>query len=369
MNYRFNAHIHSLNKISYISDDAAAPTEGRVIDCSLGINPFGCSPAVLQAIGSVSSSEITAYPAYPYDALRRQISEYWRGAAEVPEYCVRLGNGASGILNQINKLFIHAGSEVLGFCPQFTDYMNFVYGYGGRYDFYKLSPDMRYAFDADGFMARMHGGHTLVYLDNPSNPTGQVIPVLQIREIARRARRMNACVIIDEAYGEYMPAENSAATLIGELDNLFVVRSFSKGFGMAGLRAGYLVACKRLMEYYQRIEIPFSVNTLAHAAIYAALGDRVFVGESARRIGAVKAELISACRKLICAATGAQTSIMVLEHPDDNADLYALFLRHGVLTEAGDGFVNLSRSAVRMRVPAEGQALANIIRAVENEIR
>lgn len=369
MEYKFNGHIHGLNRISYINEEAAAPACGFVHDCSLGINPFGCSPAVGEAVNSVSLSELSGYPPFPYSSLRKQISEYWRGVADVPEECIRLGNGAIGILNQLNMLFIGPHSRVLGYCPQFSDYMNNVFGYGGIFKYYPLPKEKRYAFDCEAFLGRLDSGHVAAYLDNPNNPTGQVIPVEQIREIAHRAAQMNVTVIIDEAYGEFMPAANSAVTLLGEFDNLIVVRSFSKGFGMAGLRAGYFVASKRLMEYYQQVEIPFSINAFAHAAVSAALGDKGFIEESSRRIGDVKAELIRTCKKLVCSVTGTQTSIMVLEHPDAAADLHALFLRHDVLTEAGDGFMNLSRSAVRMRMPTEAEALAAIIRDVENEIQ
>lgn len=369
MEYKFSEHIHGLNRISYISEETAAHACERLHDCSLGTNPFGCSPAVEQAVKSVSLSELSGYPPFPYIMLRKQISEYWRGIVDVPVDCIRLGNGAIGILNQLNMLFIGPHSRVLGYCPQFSDYMNNVFGYGGVFEYYSLPKEKRYAFDCEAFLSQLDSCHVAAYLDNPNNPTGQVIPVEQIREIVRHAQQMNVCVIVDEAYGEFMPAANSAVTLLNEFENMIVVRSFSKGFGMAGLRAGYFVASKRLMEYYQQVEIPFSINAFAHAAISAALGDRVFIEESARRVGAVKTELIQACKKLVCAVTGAQTSIMVLEHPDETADLYALFLRHGVLTEAGDGFMNLNRSAVRMRMPTEAQALAAIIRDVENEIQ
>jgi histidinol-phosphate aminotransferase len=368
MDYKFNGHIPGLNRISYITEEEAVPASGPIVDCSLGINPFGCSPTVEQAVRSVPLSEISGYPPFPYTALRKQIAEYWRGDADVPEDCIRMGNGAIGILNQINMLFVNQNTRILGYCPQFSDYMNNVYGYGGVCEFYPLERNKNYAFDCEAFLSYLHSDHVVAYLDNPNNPTGQVIPIEQIREIVRRAERMNICVIIDEAYGEFMPAANSAITLTGDFENLIVVKSFSKGFGLAGLRAGYFVASRRLMEYYQKIEIPFSINAFGQAAISAVLQDRTFIAESAQRVGAVKAELIRSCKKLVCAATGAQTSIMVLEHPDENENLHALFLRHGVITEAGEGFVGLKRSAVRIRVPVEAQTLANIIRDVENEI-
>lgn len=376
MEYKIGRHIRELPKISYIKESgdedapapALVPAPEKFIDCALGVNPFGCPPAAARAVQSLSASELARYPAFPYAALRGRIADLWRETADVPAECVRLGSGAMCILNHINKLFLGAGSRVLGYCPQFTDYVTNVYGYGGSYDFYLLPREKNYAFDPEAFLALMKRGHALVYLDNPNNPTGQVIPVDAVRAIAARARKLGACVIVDEAYGDYMPPANSAAALVPEFDNLFVVKSFSKGYGLAGLRAGYLIACGRLMEYYQRVDIPFSIGACAEAALGAALSDGAFLAESVRRIGGIKAEVMRACEKLACAATGKTTSILLLSHPEETADLFALFLARGVVTEAGDGFFGLSRSAVRLRVPADPAPLIDAIRGIEHAL-
>ncbi|HWQ57488.1 MAG TPA: aminotransferase class I/II-fold pyridoxal phosphate-dependent enzyme [Clostridia bacterium] len=367
MEYRFIQHIRELRKVGYISDEEATPAAGALVDCALGTNPYGCPEAALEAVKNAALADIAAYPAYPYADLRRRIADFWRGFVDLPVGCVRMGGGSIGPLNQINKLFVGAGNRVLGYCPQFTDYIANVRSYGGRYEAYALPREKAYAFDCEAFLRRVEDGHALIYLDNPNNPTGQVIPLDQILEIARRARRLDACVIVDEAYGEYMPPSASAVTLTGACDNLFVVRSFSKGYGLAGLRAGYVVACERLMEYYQRIEIPFTITALAQAAVSAALGDGAFIERTLRNTAAVKAEVMRACRGLTCSATAPATSIMVLEHPDETVDLHAAFLRRGVLTEAGEGFPGLSRNAVRVRMPREAKPLADAVRGIENE--
>ena len=368
MIYRVAGHVEGLNRITYVSDEEEGPASAGMLDCSLGINPLGCSPAAMQALEKASPPDVVSYPSFPYTALKRRISAYWRDTADIPEECIRLSAGAIGALDQINKLFVNANSKVFGYSPQFTDYINDVCGYGGSYECYRLPAEDGYRFDCESFLRRLSGNHALVYLDNPNNPTGQVIPIDEIREIVGRARELNVCVVIDEAYGDYMPQSNSAVSLVPHYENLFVVKSFSKGFGMAGLRCGYLVASKRLIEYYQRVEIPFSINTYGQAAVAAALGDRAFLEKSIRNTGIVKADLMGACRKLTCLATGAQTPIMVLKHPDDAVDLHEVFLRHRVVTEAGDGFLSLPRSAVRIRAPIEAQTLAAIISRIEAEM-
>ena len=100
-------------------------------------------------------------------------------------------------------------------------------------------------------------------MDNPNNPTGQCIPLEQIEYIVREAAKDNICVLVDEAYGEYMRSENSAITLIKTYDNLIVLRTFSKGFGLAGLRLGYLVARPEIIEEMKKLTSPYDGNTLA----------------------------------------------------------------------------------------------------------
>ncbi len=368
MQYKLLKHMASLCRIGYVSEEDAGSVADRLLDCALGVNPCGYSPSVEQALKNVTAADSTRYPDYPYTSLRKHISDYWRGTTDVSPDCIRVGCGAIGILNQLNKMFVDKRSKVLGYCPQFSDYIANVRAYGGSFEFYSLHREDCRMFNCEDLLRHLTPDQSLVYLDNPNNPTGQVIPLDQIREILSAAHRIGACVIVDEAFGEYMPASNSAVTLLEEYDNLFVVKSFSKGFGLAGLRAGYLATGKRLMEYYQKIDIPFSVSIYAQAAIAAALADKDFIEDSIIQVGARKAQITRICQKLKCMHTYPNTPIMVLEHPDEAVDLHALFLKHGVKTESGNGFLNLGCTAVRLRIPKETRALTEIIRKIERKI-
>ena len=84
----------------------------------------------------------------------------------------------------------------------------------------------------------------VIYLDNPNNPTGKIIPLEEIEEVVKKAAELDIAVIVDEVYGDFMSKENSSISLINQYDNLLIVRSFSKGFGLAGLRIGYVILPK-----------------------------------------------------------------------------------------------------------------------------
>jgi len=168
---------------------------------------------------------------------------------------VFIGAGSMGCLEKINKALMREGVTVLGYLPQFTEYISEVEALGGVYDSIMLDESDGFRFNSEKLLSKLSKEHILVYIDNPNNPTGQVIPIDEIRLIVERAMRLDVVVIVDEAYGDFMDDENSALTL--NYPNLIVIRSFSKGFGLAGLRVGYaVIKGEEVKEFYRKVNLP-----------------------------------------------------------------------------------------------------------------
>jgi histidinol-phosphate aminotransferase len=169
-------------------------------------------------------------------------------------------------------------------------------------------------------------------------------------------------VIADEAYADFMEESQSAATLLPEYENLIVLRTFSKGLGLAGLRAGYLLACEAICGNLVRISNPYKVSQPARRAAAAALTQADFVRNCRAAVARSKAELRRALgRKLLMAHTLDTCPICLLSHVDDETDLEKEFLERGVLTYSGVSFDGLGKNSVRLRVPREeecGRVLA-----------
>ncbi len=326
-----------------------------VIDCSLGINPYGCSPMVKNGITDIDWDRLSKYPDISYADLKRGIIEFWNDTTELKEDDVFFGSGAAGVLVNLNNIFIEKGSKVLGYSPQFSENVNIVSIFGGKYDFVPLNEKDGFSFDEEGFLNAVNASYDVIYIDNPNNPTGQIINLGAIEKILKKAAQFGIPVIIDEAYGDFMEKANSAIALCGDYDNLVVVRSFSKGLGLANIRLGYAIIKSDIKEYYNMVNIPPFVysDILVNAALQA-LRDKAFLAESRRQIRMSKEKLILACKdRFFVSKTAMEVPIIVLGNPDKTVNLYDMLLKKGVITAAGAEFPGMGENYVRLRVPKQ----------------
>ncbi len=329
-----------------------------VIDCSLGVNPYGCSTLVQKATNSIYWEGITKYPDTSYTAIKKAIINLWSGVAELKENEIFLEAGSVRILAKLTRLFIENGSKVLGYCPQFSEYENLVKIYGGVYNFIGLREEENFKFSYERFLDAINDSYNVIYIDNPNNPTGQVLEIAIIEEIVKRAANYGIPVIVDEAYGDYMDASNSAISICEKYDNLLTVRSLSKGMGLANIRLGYLIVKGRLKEYYNTANIPaFVFPDIMSNIITETLRDTEFILQCRKDIKQNKARLLSMCKdKFTIYETGLEVPILTLGCKDKGS-LYDYFLKHGVITAPGDEFTNLGRNYVRLRIPANIEVL------------
>ena len=210
-----------------------------------------------KAIARTTITQVNLYP--HHSALRAAICRSLPGAALTPPKRPADGRFYRGI-TLVNTAFLQDNAQVLGVCPQFSDYMSNARLLGYDYQAIPLDAKAGYRFVPDAMLNAIHPGLSLIYIDNPNNPTGQIIPLDALRSIAEKARKCGACVVIDEAYGGFMPPETSAATLLRQLDNVIVLRTFSKGWGLAGLRAGYLLAAEELVAAIGKLSNPYVIS-------------------------------------------------------------------------------------------------------------
>jgi histidinol-phosphate aminotransferase len=312
--------------------------------------------------------ENSLYPAYPYIALRQAISRYWSDTAAVDAREVRVGNGSIAMLDMLCKCMIDPGSKALGFAPQFTDFSSCVKSFGGNYEAFPLNAAEGYTLDAEAFCGAVNGEHRMVYMDHPNNPTGQAFPLSVIELIARRCRERGALFVVDEAFGDFLDKSESALTLFPAYDNICVVRTFSKGFGLAGVRVGYAFMHEPLASCYDRAGYPFAVSSRGAALAELALQDEGFLYSSRKAVARTKEKVLSSLTRLRAARSHPEVPICTL-YGDEGFSLYDALLRRGVLSESGGDFANLGRHAVRLRVPAEPEPLVSILREVECDLR
>jgi histidinol-phosphate aminotransferase len=359
------------DQIRQIADSGYGEAEavaGGILDCSLGCNPYGCTGK----IGEVKTEPelLNQYP-HNYASLIEAIRKRWEGRVGLRAESIRLAVGSMGVLENVNRMILEDGKNVLGPSPQFTNYNKDVMINGAHY-IDVISDDPRVTvFDAAGFERRVKeygSGVSLIYINNPNNPKGEIIPLKDLVGIFELAGSFGVTVLVDEAYGDYMPDENSAVNVTGEYKNVVVARSFSKGLGMPGIRLGYGVADPGFLSEYDKATNPFAVNAAAIPYAIAALNDTEYIETCRIKIAENKKRCLGMLNKLSVAPTSEQTPIMVFEHPDASVDLYELFLSKSVLTVSGANFRGLEKNAVRVRIPRDTEMLEKAISEIEGEL-
>jgi len=242
------------------------------IKLSSNENPLGPSPKVVRAIvGELEAGNLNL-SVYPWEqneeALREEIARY----VGVDVSRIVLGAGIDGVLDTLVKIFIGTGDEALIPIPTFSLYESLVKVAGGTPRYLPRIKGADYAVSVEDLTEACTERTRMIFLSSPNNPTGNCIAEDDVRTLAESVPR--AMVIIDEAYVEF--AEASLVNLVdpeNDHDNVLVLRTFSKAFGLAGLRVGYAVAPEWLVSIYKKVTMPFTVNNVALTAAIATLKD------------------------------------------------------------------------------------------------
>ncbi len=326
-----------------------------MLDCAVGSNALGTSPNVVEAANNYSWRTLSTYPDTSYRTLKRQICQFWSRYAQLSPENIKLANGAGIVLSRLNQLFIEPGVSALGYAPQFKDYMEDVVILGGRFQGVPLQASEGFKFRVAGFLNTIGTGFAVVYVDNPNNPTGQYIGLDEVEAIASECARRGTVLVVDEAFGDYVPEDCSAVSLLNRYSNVVVTRTFSKGMGIADFRVGYGVMSSELGRYYDRVDPPFQISSLAAFLAGEALHDHQFVEANRERIRAHKARLTSGLRErgYSVAETHDTCPLFLLGLDDEDIDLRGQLLAKGIRTIAGTDFENLGSNYVRVNTPAD----------------
>ena len=240
----------------------------EILDFSSSVNPLGPSKKALKA-AKAAFPEIPAYPDSSSVALRKAIASHYTG---ISKGNVVVGNGSTELMYLFAEAFLKNGEVALIPAPTFGEYESAVRKTGETPRFLKL--DENFNVDASVFKREMAEAK-IVFLCNPNNPTSMLIKPETLRGIVEEAEAHDSLVFLDEDFLEFVDNERTLS-LIGKIKshpNLFILRSFTKIYGLTGLRVGYGVADEEIISVLGCAKIPWNVNCLAQAAAVAALKD------------------------------------------------------------------------------------------------
>lgn len=237
----------------------------NVLVLSSNENALGPSDAAVASITSAAPG-IHRYPKSSHIDLTQALADRWQVNTEQ----IWLANGGDGALDYLSRAIIRPGDRVLVPNPGFAYYAMSARFHHGTASQYSLSKADDFRLTAEMILAAF-SDERIIYITSPHNPTGSTIAIDEIERIAD-ATPTDTIVVVDEAYGAFSSVD-SAVSLVQSRDDVAVLRSFSKLYGLAGIRLGYAIVPPSWQDAYSRINTPFSVSELACQAGRAALTD------------------------------------------------------------------------------------------------
>ena len=236
-------------------------------------NPAGPSPAALEEI-KASFSAINRYPDGAGYYLKKVLAE----KLSVSEDELILGNGSNELLDITARTFMQDGDEAVMAVPSFVVYSMAVQSVGGKSIQVPLN---NYTHDLEAMSDAVTSRTKMIFIANPNNPTGTINRKVELDKMMEKVPE-NVLVVLDEAYYEYVSAPDYADSMkyLHSEKNILILRTFSKIYGLAGLRIGYGIAKKEILDHMNRLREPFNTNTIAQRAAVAALNDSEHVSHS-----------------------------------------------------------------------------------------
>jgi histidinol-phosphate aminotransferase len=334
-----------------------------VVKLASNENPLGMPESAKKAI----EKELAALGRYPDPggyALKQVIAR----RLDVPAQWITLGNGSNDILELVGMALLQPGTSAVYSQYAFVVYRLATQARGARH---VVVPAKEFGHDLQAMLAAIDEDTRVVFIANPNNPTGTFLSADAITDFleqvqARHGNRVT--IVLDEAYNEYLPASIriDSVALVKRFENLVVSRSFSKAYGLAGLRVGFGLTQPPLTDLLARVRQPFNVNALAQAAAMAAFEDDAFLARSAQVNEAGKQQLQSAFEQLGLTYVPSYANF-VLVRVGDAATVNQALLQRGVIVRpvGADGLPQWLRISIGL--PHENEALIRALTEVLNK--
>jgi histidinol-phosphate aminotransferase len=333
---------------AYVPGKSSAPGVAKVFKLSSNETPLGASPKAIAAYDAVGK-HLHDYPDGAATALREAIGRTY-GLDPARIVC---GAGSDDLLNLLARAYLQDGDEAIHTTHGFLVYPIATLGAGATP---VVAPETEYTADVDAILARVRPRTKLVFLANPNNPTGTYIPFDEVKRLHAGLPR-HVLFVIDAAYAEYVKRNDyeSGIELVATSENVVMTRTFSKIYGLAALRLGWLYGPAHVVDAVNRIRGPFNVNAPSIAAGVAALADVAHVERSREHNEKWLAWLTDEIRKVGLKVTPSVGNFLLIHFPETKGktakDADALLTSRGLVLRAVGAYQ--LPNALRMSVGTE----------------
>ena len=313
--------------ITELAREMGIPVE-RIVKLASNENPLGMSPKARRAVEAAVDG-IERYPDQ-FELIAKLAARCGVDAGQVV-----LGNGSNDVLDLAARVFLAPGRSAVFAQHAFAVYPLATLSAGAELI---VVPAKNYGHDLAAMRAAIRPDTRLVWIANPNNPTGNFLPYAEVRAFLETVPG-DVAVVLDEAYNEYLPPADrvDVAGWIADFPNLIVCRTFSKIYGLAGLRVGYALASGEVADLMNRVRQPFNVNNLALAAAMAALDDEEFLAASYELNRRGMAQIVAGLRGLGLEVIEPHGNFVTFK-VGDGAAVNSKLLRQGVIVRPIGGY-------------------------------
>lgn len=302
----------------------------RVIKLASNENPLGPSPKALAVVNETAAS-LHRYPDGGAFRLREALADRWKVTLDH----IILGNGSDEILGMLARTFLSPGDEAVMADQTFVIYKMEVMAAHGKA---VTVPLKQWRHDLSAMAAAITARTRLLFLCNPNNPTGTMVSAEEVGRLLSRVPE-HVIVVFDEAYVEYVRSAEFPDSLayVREGRNVIVLRTFSKIYGLAGLRIGYGVTTPEMTNLLNRVRPPFNANSIAQRAALAALDDDEHVANSRAVNQAGMEQVVAGLKTLGFAPIPSEANFVYFDAGRDGRELFEALLRQGVIVRHIEG--------------------------------
>jgi len=329
-----------------------------VVKLASNENPKGCSPQVTLAI-TEQLSQLARYPDGNGYYLKQALSDFTNMSID----SITLGNGSNDLLDILARSFVGHNDAIV-----YSQYGFVVYSMLAKMQGATgiEVPAQRFGHDLKAMrQAALDNANTkIVFIANPNNPTGTLLGSEELREFVA-SLPSSVLVVLDEAYIEYSPESNNRA-LLDEFDNVVIVRTFSKAYGLAGLRVGYALSSPAVADLLNRIRQPFNVSRIALAAAAAALADQSFISE-VRKINAGQMRWLEKQFDALGLEFIKSYANFIMVKIEDAADINQALLEQGVIVRPLKGYELNDWLRITVGLAEDNTRLIDTLKSILNE--
>jgi len=319
-----------------------------VIKLASNENPFPPSPKVLSAMAAASRG-VNRYPDGGCFVLRRALAR----KLNVDDDQLIFGNGSDELIVLAVKAFAAKGDDIIIAKPSFLIYEIASILSGARLH---QVPLRDFHYDLEAMKAKINARTRIIFIGNPDNPAGTYVSQRQVEDFMRAVPK-STLVFFDEAYFEYVRAKDYPDTiaLMKKYPNIMVTRTFSKMYGLAGLRIGYGIASRQVIDILNRLREPFNVNSIAQAAALAVLGDEPYYRNIAREIESQRQYLYRTLRAMNIPFEESFTNFILIQVGSDSTAVADALLKKGVIVRDMAAWGLKSHIRVSIGSPSENK--------------